>query len=164
MGFIFSRKDTFPDTKQISGKLYILQKPFIADVRMSRKKVVQLPIPEGLITDYGSIPGFAQAFYDTAGKNSAAYIKHDFLYASELVKKKIADWNLLLDLKDDGMNWFKRNAAWIAVKVGGPSVWKKHTVEGINKARELLFITQRNLIRKRNRFHIVYKDGKYAKV
>lgn len=60
------------------------------------------------MTDGGSIPKafqwFVKGWSDTDNKFNACYILHDFNYASESVKRDIADDMLRSSLRDSGLD------------------------------------------------------------
>lgn len=66
----------------------------------------------------------------------AAAITHDALYASEIVAREIAD-RIFRDLMQElGIGWAKRNAVYFAVRSFGGLVWRNHTQQSVDEARE----------------------------
>jgi len=160
MRFLYCGADKYPDTKQISEDFYVLQKPFVSTMIDSGTQIL---VPAGLITDYGSIPDFAQSFFDKAGANSGSYLTHDFLYSIQIYRRSVSDWNLLLSLKLDGMNWFKRNSAWLAVKAVGGKVWDNNSEESIEDVKKITHENLVQIMQKKNQFGLYYKRGSYFK-
>lgn len=72
------------------------------------------------------------------GKYRKAALLHDALYAAELYEREVCDNKFDEVMEKDGVNWFKRNTMWLAVRAGGGFVWSKHTKESINKARKYI--------------------------
>lgn len=164
MKYLFTDDLKFPDTLQIGKRLWRVQKPFICENIDNDGKKVQVLIPVGFDTDYGSIPQIFWNLFDPIGNNAATFINHDFVYQGEIFKRLVCDQNLLEGFKFDGDNWIYRYSAYRAVRMCGWNVWRQHTDESINHARHLLFETQKILIDPNNDYGIVYENGIYRKV
>ena len=76
-------------------------------------------------------------FLPKIGQYSAAWVRHDKGYCSQLKSKAETDWQLLQDLQDLGANWLQRNAAWATVKLAGNSIWSAHTPADLLPMRQL---------------------------
>jgi hypothetical protein len=68
----------------------------------------------------------------------AAALLHDALYASEWVPQAVADSILYACALEDGTEKHKAKAIWQAVHDCGEVVWSRHTLESIEKARQLV--------------------------
>ena len=145
MGFDFD----IPERKQpltqelASGEEWALLLPF-SFTRPNGKRI-NVP-PAGLdavtaitkpvwTTDYGSIPKAFQNIFSPM-KYGAAYLLHDWLYASEGESRSECDWILLEALQAQGANWFTRNTIYSAVRAGGWAVWRKHDKKEVQRLRE----------------------------
>jgi len=131
---------------------YVLLAPFLYNPCDARFPKARIRIKPGFVTDFGST-GAARGIYPSIGTfRDQSFVGHDGMYASNYFQwleayKLIADssacraecdWRLLESLQAAGDTWFNRNAIWSAVKLGGGSVWDKHTPESIAAARTLI--------------------------
>lgn len=134
-----------PATQELeSGDEWVLMRPFIyerpngdriyvpAGGIGSEQDILNLPI---WTTDYGSIPRPFRNLFSPV-KFGGPYILHDWLYASEAVPRKVADWILLEALQESGANWITRNTIYSAVRAGGWLVWARHDVRTVCALRE----------------------------
>lgn len=143
--FIYSEPHLkMPNTVQIKPELWIVEEPFW--FRSRRNGVLMVP-PAGKgsrddmlanpvwTTDYGSIP---RIFWNILSPTyyAAAYILHDWLYASEAFPRSVCDSILLEALKALGANWITRRAVWLAVRAGGGSVWSRHKLKKVEALKE----------------------------
>ncbi len=96
-------------------------------------------IKKGFIFDGASIPRF---FWRIIGhpldhEFIRAVLLHDGLYAAELLAQILSDKAFLEFMKYyDNVGWIKRNSMHKAVRIGGRSVWKNHTIESVTEARK----------------------------
>lgn len=96
-----------------------------------------LDVKPGFESDGASIPRLLWAFVGPkySCDTFAAAFAHDALYASELTTRAQADYAFMLILRACGVGVVKARAYWLAVRVCGWAVWKKHTPDSIAKAR-----------------------------
>lgn len=80
-------------------------------------------VPAGFVTDFASVPGWAQSFVSRVGKHARAALLHDFLYENRIGSRKVADWVFREQMRRDGVVWLRRWLAWLAVRVGGKHTW-----------------------------------------
>ena len=78
-------------------------------------------VPKGFITDGGSIP---RLFWRLIGApmeaaTCAAYIRHDWKYATGCVSRLQADEERYEDLRAAGIDYFRAKAVYFAVRVCG---------------------------------------------
>ena len=104
-------------------------------------------VRKGLVTDGASIPRF---FWRLIGHPFSLWLlphalAHDALYAGELMSRKDCDRYLLLSMELAGVSWWRRNAVWSAVRLGGWAVWRKHTEASIEQARNKAMVIDSNL-------------------
>lgn len=95
-------------------------------------------IRKGLVTDGASIPRF---FWRFIGHPMMQWLlphalPHDALYAAEALSRSECDDFLLTSMKLADVPWWKRNAIWSAVRLGGWAVWNKHTTDGVILSRK----------------------------
>lgn len=82
------------------------------------KRLYTFKIHRGFMTDGGSIPKIFSWFakgWSNDYRYNAAYILHDWLYASGILKREIADDMLRSALRDCGMNRFHASTICWAV-------------------------------------------------
>ena len=99
----------------------------------------EMCLPEGFISDGGSIPRFFHRIWTPLGYYLPCYLPHDGLYAGELVPRAEADYILLELLQDMGACWADRNAQYSGVRAGGGFVWDRHVPEDVAKVRASIF-------------------------
>ena len=148
--FIYHKSGlSFPATQQISHNEWVLEHPFwhrddvtgeitlIPPSGLTPQQAVKNPVWK---TDYRSGPSIPSL--DKQGHYSAAWLKHDFGYASEGYhpapdgrQRSRIDWELLCDLEELGANWFQRNRVYLAVRAGGGFVYRKHDPYEVAKLR-----------------------------
>lgn len=135
----------FPATQQVSEREWVLELPFWHIHPKTGKRTY---IPAGGIgpvdawidapawkTDYRSGPAIVDTVVPKEGAYSAAWLKHDFGYATEAKPRRVLDWELLEDLQELGANWFQRNTVWTFVRVFGAKVWADHNPKAVRALR-----------------------------
>ena len=97
----------------------------------------------GFVYDGASIPRLFWSLIGSpfTGTHTRAAFIHDALYAAQSYDRKICDWIFLQVLQEHGCSWIKRNILWLAVRIFGGFVWKKHTEESISKAKKLVAVS-----------------------
>lgn len=141
MKFVFD----IPERKQpltqelMDGETWVVLRPFwfirnngeLLTVPPSGPDDVQAIVKPIWTTDYGSIPQLFQNIFSPV-KYGAAYLLHDWLYASEQFSRSECDAILLEALKAQGANWFTRRTIYSAVRAGGWAVWSKHDQDAVD--------------------------------
>lgn len=117
---------------------YVLSQNWYCYFEDDEFKVDVILLLKGFITDGGSIPWWYEWRLNPVGKYLKAYLVHDILYATELIDRATADAILRAMMKAMGANRFIRNAVYAAVRIGGGSVWKYHTIAGVMGSRDLV--------------------------
>jgi hypothetical protein len=79
--------------------------------------------PAGMVTDFASVPRAPLAYMLFGDRASEASVIHDFLYASHLVPRSVADAVLREASAVTGVSWFARNSMWLGVRLFGGSHW-----------------------------------------
>jgi hypothetical protein len=92
--------------------------------------------------DGASIPRFFWRVIGSpfVGRYRSAALLHDALYSAEIYSRRKCDHLFLVAMANDGVVWWRRNAMWAAVRIGGGFVWRKHTAQSVAEARELVII------------------------
>ena len=102
---------------------WILYEDLIYEFPHSLKK---LTIPKGFTTDFASVPKSMWNIIPPYGRYKKEAVLHDYLYATALFKKNIADNLFLISMKEAGVPSWKRKTMYLAVKFFGEHAWKTH--------------------------------------
>ena len=82
-------------------------------------------IPTGFHTDFSSIPRLARSIIPVLGRQNKASVLHDWLYVTKIVNRAEADRIFLAAMRSSGVSFPKRNAMYLAVRLGGSYVWQR---------------------------------------
>lgn len=95
-------------------------------------------VPAGFRTDLASIPQLAQAVIGKWERHAPAAVMHDWLYATQPMTRRAADWLFAEALFAAGVPPWKRAAMWLAVRAGGGRAWRNNrfTIRGGIMARK----------------------------
>lgn len=123
----------------IAGKFCATnQRKFTLDsdfVYQDNEKDIRVTVPAGFTTDFSSVPGAFWAYF-APWEHPEAGLIHDWLYKAPerfqsatlkppLDRGQCDDiFRRILHLK--GVRWGKRQALWLALKIGGGRAWDKH--------------------------------------
>jgi len=130
-----------PLVRHITTSKCVLEEDFSCTVKV-KGVYYHIEIRQGFIFDGASIPRIAWRVVGHPYQMPllVCALLHDILYASEFFTQSECDW-IFLELMDKvGINWFKRNTIWSAVKLFGGFVWLKHTKYSINKAKSYMTV------------------------
>lgn len=95
----------------VGGKQYLLLEPLVTD---------EYTIPLGFVTDFASVPRVLWGIFPPNGKYRNAAVVHDYMYVHAITGvKKNADKLFLKNMKALGVPWWKRQAMYYAVRIGG---------------------------------------------
>lgn len=83
-----------------------------------------LTVPSGFRTDFASVPRLPVVYLIMNDVGQPAAVVHDYLYRSGRVTRRQADSVLLEALRVLGVSWWRRNAMWAAVRIGGAGSYK----------------------------------------
>ncbi len=98
--------------KPIDGKWFITHKPFVYTSKNGR----QFTVPEGIRTDFASIPRAFRWMIARVGKYGKAAVLHDWLCEYKIVPRKQADKIFLEAMEVLGVSWFKRRTMYFGVR------------------------------------------------
>ena len=85
---------------------------------------IKIEVPKGFIFDWASLPWFVMWFIPKHGKHDAAATLHDYLYATHLTTRWMADAIFRDALMASGVNIVKAWLMWAGVRVGGSGSYK----------------------------------------
>ena len=96
---------------------------------------IRIIVEKDFVFDGASIPRVFWSLIGApqAGKHAHASLIHDWLYVHKASSRKdgatgytreAADSLMLIMMKDDGVSWWKRNAIYRGVRLGGARAWR----------------------------------------
>lgn len=109
---------TNPIVECLGGDRHILKDDFIV-----KYYDFTFIIPEGMITDFASVPRIPVAYLLFADKAKKSAVWHDWIYgnAPEGFTRKMADEAFLCGMESEGLGYFTRHAMYMGVRIGGVS-------------------------------------------
>ncbi len=88
--------------------------------------VGELSAPKGMTTDLASIPGLVQGLIHKTGPWDRPAVIHDLLYSTLRFERDVCDKVLLEAMVVEGVGWWKRQAIYRAVRLGGWVAYNDH--------------------------------------
>lgn len=111
-----------------------LEVPFVVHINGTA-----LTIPAGVEFDYASVPrALTNIFPPNDPDYQAASLLHDVAYQAELWPRDFNDKLFLAAMIGTGVERWKRNTMWFAVRIGGGFTYRKHSIESVLKVRNLM--------------------------
>ncbi|MCU7845304.1 MAG: DUF1353 domain-containing protein [Candidatus Thiodiazotropha sp. (ex Monitilora ramsayi)] len=106
------------------------------------QELVRITVLPGMETDGASIPRLFWRLIGGpfTGRYVGAALIHDGLYASELLPREVADNIFKAAMLSLNVPAWKASIMFWAVRMGGGGVWKRHTKESIDKARQYVSV------------------------
>ncbi len=103
-----------------NGRSFLLTEDFIFEGEAQR-----IVVPAGFVTDFNSVPRGLWNFFPPWEYPEAGVV-HDYLYRYNGISRADADaiHRRILELK--GCPWFKRQAAYYALRIGGSVPWNRY--------------------------------------
>ncbi len=111
---------------QVSSILWKIEREITYHVGSPDSKDV-IVVPKGFITDFASVPWPANMLIPLSGNHNMAAVVHDYLYCVQTRTRLESDKIFLEALTVLGVNWFKRQIMYRAVRIGGGRPWDIHT-------------------------------------
>ncbi|MEQ1669983.1 MAG: DUF1353 domain-containing protein [Hyphomicrobium sp.] len=108
---------------QGDGVTFALQGPLVYRINLTNAAVF---IPSGFVTDFASVPWFAQSVVSVLGRHSVPAIVHDYLYWHQKCTRKEADLILYATMQEYDANWFQRHAVYWMVRIFGGWSWNEN--------------------------------------
>lgn len=114
--------------EKLNGKWWSVDYPLTIVLELD-VGVLKMTLGKGFITDFGSIPRFAQGWIDKEGDNLIAFLVHDAGYVYRGFSR--LTWDSIMEqiLEIKGMSRFKRLVVYNAVRIGGSSYFYKDVTE-----------------------------------
>lgn len=153
-----------PDENRQNRRVAALAATFGFVAHLSKRRKIAVAAPQGYVTDFASIPGFAQWMISPFGKHSEAAVVHDWLYTlgtkGDKKGRKLADVTFKRALKLVGVGWFRRNIMYLAVRVGGGS---GYGLDSDYDFRDLERLKPRDPLPDRKSFAVTWKEMEIPK-
>ncbi len=89
----------------------------------------RLLVPAGFVTDFASVPWFAQSIISVLGRHSVPAILHDYLYWQQKCTREEADLILFDAMDEYHSSWFQKHAVYYAVRVFGGWAWADNAAD-----------------------------------
>lgn len=105
---------------QGDGRNFLLSNPLEYEIRRTGKIIV---VPGGFVTDFASVPRWAQWIISILGKHSVPAIAHDYLYWEQKCSREQADLIFLDAMQEYQSSWFSRTIVYYAVRIGAGGNW-----------------------------------------
>ena len=153
-----------PDENRQNRRVAVLAATFGFVAHLSRRRKIAVAAPQGYVTDFASIPTFAQWMISPFGKHSEAAVVHDWLYTlgtkGDGKSRKLADVTFRRALRIVGVGFFRRNLMYWAVRVGGAS---GYGLESDYDFRDLERLKRRDPLPDRKSFAVTWKEAEIPK-
>ena len=148
-----------PEENRQNRRIAALAANFGFVAHLSKRKKIAVAVPEGYVTDFASIPGFAQWMISPFGKHAEAAVVHDWLYTlgtpGKETERKLADRTFRRALHLVGVGFFRRWTMYAAVRMGGKS---GYGLESDYDFRDLVELKRRNPLPDRKAFAFTWKE------
>lgn len=82
-----------------------------------RDEMFTITVPKGFVTDFGTVPKWAQCMINPKGNGTLAYILHDWLCITNIYKRSTTDKFLYIALNYCDVPYNERIITYIAVRV-----------------------------------------------
>ena len=82
-------------------------------------------IPKGFVFDFASVPRIFWNLISPTQLGDEGPVKHDWKYKNGIGTRESADKQFLRDMEKDGVKWWRRQAAYRAVRAFGWKYWAK---------------------------------------
>lgn len=91
-----------------------------------------IDIPEGFLTDFASVPPFAQWLIPKWGKYGNPAVVHDWLYWKQTKSRRYADETLLDAMNVTGVDFVRKYAIYWAVRCFGWWAWMRNAEDRVS--------------------------------
>ena len=112
-------------------KLWILGHDLVIYLPVEKGGMVKRHlIPKGFASDLGTIERWLWWLIAPFELSIIAVLIHDYLYRNGIGTRAWADWIMLYLMKQNHVKWWKRKAAYAAVRAFGRGSWNKGDQDG----------------------------------
>ncbi len=148
-----------PEENRQNRRIAALAANFGFVAYLSKRKKIAVVVPEGYVTDFASIPGFAQGIISPFGRHSEAAVVHDWLYTlgtpGDETGRRLADRTFRRALHLVGVGFVRRYIMYAAVRMGGKS---GYGLDSDYDFRDLVELKRRNPLPDRKAFAYTWKE------
>lgn len=120
---------SFPDrlrVEHIRGSHWIMTSEYRCFFTVEGEEGLQsIVVPNGFAHDFASVPRIFRSLIPVIGDQNGPAIVHDWCYANLWRTRAESDALFLAGLEAMGVNWFRRNAMYAAVRAGGWVLWNQ---------------------------------------
>jgi hypothetical protein len=109
--------------EQVDDSHWRLTDEFVYDSDVAHARIV---VPAGFVTDFASVPRIPIAFWLVGDTAHAAAVVHDYLYATGIFPKAVADDVLYEAMVTSGMPAWRCHLIYWGVRLGGRHAWDEH--------------------------------------
>lgn len=109
---------------QKDGNVFVLTEDLVYKIE---KTGAIITVPGGFVTDFASVPWYAQSVISVLGKHSVPAVVHDFLYWEQTCTRLQADDILAEAMKEYDSPWYQISSVYWAVRAGAGSAWTENT-------------------------------------
>jgi hypothetical protein len=122
-------------TEYLDGFNWRIMEPF--DYYRTDDPSSLIRIPKGFITDFASVPRLFWHLIPPTGHYGKAAVVHDWLYATEMLRRKDCDYIFYEAMGVLGVPIYKKWIMLRAVRNFGAPVWMHHSLTAVNLDRAL---------------------------
>ena len=93
---------------------------------------IPILVPRWFVTDFASVPKIFWSLFPKTGKYRDAAVVHDYLYRYNgfgFWSRAGVDKIFIQAMKELEVPWWKRQALWSAVRIGGWKTWRKYNAQ-----------------------------------
>lgn len=84
-------------------------------------------VPAGFRTDLASVPAIGRWLFPRSGRYNEAAVCHDWMYCTQMFQDRMKCDRLFREMMSYlGVGRIARNVMFMAVRVGGWGVWRRH--------------------------------------
>lgn len=109
---------------QKDGNVFVLTDELIYRIEKTGEIIT---VPAGFVTDFASVPWYAQSVISVLGKHSVPAVVHDFLYWEQRCPREQADDILAEAMKEYQSSWYQISAVYWSVRSGAGAAWSENT-------------------------------------
>lgn len=104
---------------------------------LDTNQLFTITVPKGFITDFGTVPKFAQCIVNPKGNGKLAFIIHDWLCLTKIVSRSDADAILYKTMQYCNVDFNQRVIAYIGVRLYAIFIKRILDYNIIEKLKEL---------------------------
>lgn len=111
---------------QKDGNVFVLTGDLVYRIEKTGKIIT---VPSGFVTDFASVPWYAQSVISVVGKHSVPAVVHDFLYWEQTCTREEADNILAEAMQEYDSPWYQISAVYWSVRAGAGSAWTENAAD-----------------------------------